>query len=449
MSFAKVKALVEAEEFDEALAVVGKSLNENPEDPIMHYMAGRIMIEKGWPGMAGPLALKSASISPKSWEAWNLLGKAQSDVWHLDDARESFRMALQLAPKQTAPLSNMALVDHLKGNPSKAVDLCQKVLSVEDCDNTKHNMGMALLALRQWEPGWKFYEYGLGNHSSRKERIYQDPDEGRWDGTKGKTVVAYGEQGIGDEISFASTLPCLIRDCKTVVECDSRLEGLFKRSFPEADVYGTRFRFGNAWPAKYKLDGRVAFSSLQKFYRSKDSDFDGKPYLVADPERRKQWKALLDDLPGLKVGVAWTGGTPLNGKQQRSLSLDDLLPILSQKASFVSLEYRDPTADLADLRKRTGIKIHEWGRATRTQDYDDTAALVAELDLVISVTTAVIHLAGGLGKETWVMTHKTPMWRYGLEGDMPWYSSVKLYRQKTDWTSVVHKIAEDLSARIQ
>lgn len=450
MSFAQIKALAEAGEFDQVIEAAGQRLNHNPDDSVMYYMAARSLSEKGLAALAEPVALKAATLAPTVWEAWNLLGKCQSDIWKLDESKENFRLALQLSPRQSAPLANMAMADYLMGRTDKAIELCQKALALNpDCENTKNNLGMFLLALKQWEPGWDLYEHGLGNHFSRKERVYGN--EPRWDGSKDKTVVVYGEQGIGDEISFASCIPNLVSDAKlAVVECDSRLEGLFKRSFPKAHVYGTRYHKEPHWLGRYEFDGRCSIGSLSRIYRRRDSDFTGVAYLKADDERRVQWRALLSGMPGLKVGIAWTGGNILNGRQLRSLSLDDLLPILSLPASFVSLEYRDPTSEREAFTEKHGIHIHEWGRATRTQDYDDCAALVAELDLVISVTTSVIHLAGALGKEAWVLTPKNPMWRYGRSGDsMPWYNSIKLYRQKTDWNYPIMKIAEDLSARIQ
>lgn len=453
MSFQQIKALAEAGEFDQVIEASGQHLNHDPEDGVMYYMAARAMSEKGLAALAEPVALKAASLSPHVWETWNLLGKCHSDIWKLDEAHENFRLALQLSPRQSAPLANMAMALYLRGKTHQAIELSKKALALNpDCENTRNNLGMFYLALKQWVPGWDLYDCGLGNHFSRKERIYGN--EPRWDGSQDKTVVVYGEQGIGDEISFASCVPDLVRDSKmAVVECDSRLEGLFKRSFPQAHVYGTRYHKEPSWTGNYEFDGRCAIGSLSKLYRRRDSDFTGQAYLTADAERRIQWRALLDKLPGIKVGIAWTGGNILNGRQLRSIGLDDLRPILCQQegggASFISLEYRDPTAEIAEFKAQTGLQVHEWGRATRTQDYDDTAALVAELDLVISVTTSVIHLSGALGVPTWVLTPKNPMWRYGRSGDtMPFYESVKLYRQKTDWNYPIHKIAEDLKSRI-
>jgi tetratricopeptide (TPR) repeat protein len=446
MSFDAVKSAMAQEDWEGALKLAGKHLNEFPDDPAMMYMAGRTMLEAHRPGLAKPLFEKCVRLNPKIPESWIGYGKALTDTWDLEHAEDAFRMALQLSngKDQKHALANLGLTKLLRGRPDDAMELCHKALHYQKDDiDIAYNLGCAHLMKREWSVGWKLYESALGIHESRRERIFNDPDEGRWDGSKNKTVVAYGEQGIGDEISFASCIPDLIRDSKKVViECDHRLEGLFKRSFPLADVYGTRYRVAD-WALNYKFDGRVSFGSLPKFYRNKESAFPGTPYLTADPERRTQWKALLQSLPGKKIGVAWTGGLPMNGKVSRSVKLEDLLPILKTSNSFISLEYRDPTKELREFQEKHGIKIHEWGRATRTLDYDDTAALIAELDLVISVTTATVHAAGALGVPCWVLVPKNPNWQFP-EGSMPWYRSVKQYRKKASWSGVVHQMREDL-----
>lgn len=446
MSFDAVKAAMVEEDWEGALKLAGKHLNEFPDDPAMLYMAGRIMLEAHRPGLAKPLFERCVRLNPRIPESWIGLGKACSDVWRLEDAEKSFRVALQLSrgADMKHALANMGLIRLLRGRPEEAMELCHKALHYQRDDvDIAYNLGCAHLMKKEWEIGWKLYESALGVHESRRERIFRNPEEPRWDGSKGKTVVAYGEQGLGDEISFASCIPDLIRDSKkVVVECDHRLEGLFKRSFPQADVFGTRYRIAD-WTGRYDIEARVAFGSLPKYYRNRDQDFPGTPYLVADPERRMQWRALLERMPGKKIGIAWSGGLPMNGKVNRSVTLDDLYPVLALPHSFISLEYKDPTEQIRKFREKTGITVHEWGRATRTLDYDDTAALIAELDLVISVTTATVHAAGALGVPCWVMVPNNPNWQFA--DGMPWYRSVKLYRKKATWAGVVHGIKEDLS----
>ena len=373
------------------------------------------------------------------------MGMCHQESWNLDDAERCFRKALQIEPEKKQAknaMNNIGLVYVNRCLPSKAIEWIDKALAIDpEFREARENKGLACLMLKDWREGWKNWAYSLAGQF-RREIIYGD--ETRWDGSKGKTVIAYGEQGLGDEISFSSCIPDLIRDSKKVIiDCDKKLAGLFKRSFPEADVYGTRFKNEVKFAQDYGVDHRVAFGDLPRFYRNASSEFPGKPYLVADPERRIQWKALLDSLgPEPKIGIAFTGGLLSTGYKKRSLSLEAFLPILKEKAHFVSLQYKE-VPDYAEFERMYGIKIHHWPRAVETKDYDDTAALVAELDCVISVTTAVIHLAGALGVPALVLTPSKPRWFYGLEGDsVPWYSSVKLFRQQgQDWQSVIEKVA--------
>jgi ADP-heptose:LPS heptosyltransferase len=163
------------------------------------------------------------------------------------------------------------------------------------------------------------------------------------------------------------------------------------------------------------------------------------------------WRALFDRQRKPVIGIAWTGGVPWTGDRYRKWTLDDLLPVFrSVDAVWVSLQYKDAGKEIAAFRARhPDIDLRQYAYATLTQDYDDTAALVAECDLVFSMQTGVIHLAGALGKDCWCFVNSHPGWRYGASGDsMPWYRSVRLYRQDGDVWPLV-KAAEDLRARFR
>lgn len=417
---------------EEAMRLANEHLNEHLEDPAALYLVGHALLESGKTGLAFSLYKQFLALRPNVPGGWNNLGRCYFETNKLDEAEMCFRRAIKIDPNDFIAYSNLGLIELNRCHPEKSIEWSQKSLDLSPTFSAaKHNLGLAHLMAQNWPEGWANYEASVGRNADRRERVYGD--EPRWDGEKGKCVVAYGEQGLGDEISFASMVPDLVRDCReTVVECDVRLEGLFRRSFPQAHVYGTRYKEMIDWADKHKPEGRVAFGSLGKFYRKTAADFDGKPYLVADPERRIQWRALLDSLgPKPKVGIAWQGGILKTGKKWRSVTLDALMPVLKQDATFISLQYKHATAEIEALEQTHGIKIHHWPRAVEAKDYDETAALVAELDAVVSVTTAAIHLAGGLGVKAYVLTPMCPMWRYGLTGEqMPWYQSVELIRQQ-------------------
>lgn len=291
---------------------------------------------------------------------------------------------------------------------------------------------MAYLALKRWREGWRDYNENIGKEKNRKEMRYGD--EPRWDGTKGLNVVCYGEQGLGDEISFTSALPDLIRDCKSVTfETDMRLRNTIQRSFPNIRVMGTRYKDESKrdWAHVEKFDARVAIGELPAFYRLKDADFHGRPYLVPSPDIAAQWRTMLDRLGNKpKIGITWTGGIPKTGQARRSISLDTYAPLFKGfDADWISLQYKEPDVEAAE--QKYGVKIHDWEWGTRMADYDHTVALVSQLDLVISVCTAVVDAAGAVGKECWCLVPEVPIWKHLSEGSwFPWASSVKLYRQK-------------------
>lgn len=428
----QAKKAAEAGQVYEAERLSQKVLNEVFEEPNSLYFIGQALLDANKIGLAHVLFKRLTELYPERQEVWNELGRCHQENHDLEAGFKCFQRSLHFKPRSVHALNNMALMYINMNQPEEALELVDKALSLgptpgEELD-ALDNKALAHLSLHEWEEGWKLYEKTLGHNKHRKERLYTEP--GRWDGSKGKTVVAYGEQGLGDEISFASCVPDLIRDCKKVViDCDPKLEGLFRRSFPKADVYGTRYRTDNEWPMNYKLDGRVAFSTLPMFYRNRTEDFPGTPYLVADEDRRLQWRALLERYPKPWIGIAWNGGLTITGRVRRSLKLDQMLPILVQKGTFFCLEYNDASEEIAKFEKERGVKVIQWPRATLTPDYDDTAALVSELDLVISVTTSVIHLAGALGVPCWTMVPPRPRWFYvGKDDRLPWYKSIKLFR---------------------
>jgi hypothetical protein len=187
---------------------------------------------------------------------------------------------------------------------------------------------------------------------------------------------------------------------------------------------------------------------MHKYLRLTESNYSKQPFLTADPQRRLMYGALLEALgPEAKVGIAWSGGAWHTHSEQRTAPLDALLPILKQDAHFVSLEYKDRADQVAEFADRKGITIHEFPGITCSSDYEDQAALVAELDMVISVPTAIVHLAGALGVPTLCMVNPTPNVHYAGFGDtMPYYGSVTLLRmdKANRWVEVVNAAADTL-----
>ena len=301
--------------------------------------------------------------------------------------------------------------------------------------------GLACLGTGRFGEAWEHYQRSIGI-VKREERIYGD--EIRWMGPEHdrqlaamggeptKALMIYGEQGIGDEMLFSSMVPDVLEDGpeEVIVECMPRTEGLFRRSFPKAAaVIGTRYQSIQA----QGVDARVSMAVLGQWYRREIGDFDRPPHLMADPERRRMVRGLLDGLPGSKkIGIAWTGGLPNTKQDERSAALPDIYEqIQGMDATFISLEYKGDGKEA--LRQIAGMeKVRHFPNLVNTQDYDDTAALVAELDGVISVTTSVVHLAGGLGIPVFILVPEVATWKYSHitnpGEDFYWWRSAKLIR---------------------
>lgn len=438
LNYGWLHSLIESDK-QRAWKELNLALNDSPEDFKLIALLGKLFQKDDAYGLAFNCWKRVLQLDKHPDPAvFNNLGLASACVGtqeYQDIAERNFRKALLINPENVPSLNNLALFALHSGDYEQCMKLCERSLKIQPCQPEVHETrAYAHLMFGRWEEGWKDWEWSVG--SKFRPHIGTEP---YWDGEKGVDLLLRGEQGIGDEISFASILPDVAKDCRVTLECDYRLHGLFSRSFPDVRVVGSRV--GDKRGSFPNHDYRALLGSLAKHYRSKEEGFPGTPYLVADPERRIQWRALLDTLPGKKIGIAWTGGKLNTFRERRSMKLDRLLPILRTGHTFVSLEYKDPSAEIDALKQAHGIEVKHWPRASMSKDYDDTAALVAELDLVISATTATVHLCGALGKECLVMAPKKPRWFYGRQGNrIPWYKSVEIFRQGKDWP--IAEIAE-------
>jgi hypothetical protein len=396
-------------------------------------MLGYCMMRSDQVGMAYSLFRRAIEVAPNDPKAYHNIGKIYHDKQKDKDADEWFRKAHKAQPTFAASMEGLGMSALHRADWQGCIDFSNRAIAEDPASmDARVNRGMAYLALKRWREGWRDYDSNLGKEKNRKELIYADTP--RWDGSKGKNVVVYGEQGIGDEISFASCLPDLIRDSKSVViECEKRNLALFKRSFPTCEVFGSRYRDDKDRELfTRRFDGKVALAALPGFYRFKDQDFTGVPYLTPNPDHSRVWRAVLDSLGSKpKIGITWTGGLPHTGQHRRSITLDSYAPLFDAvDADWVSLQYKD-TDGIKEAEKKYGIKIHEWELGSKNKDYDQTVALISQLDLVISVCTTVVHAAGAVGKECWCLTPEVPLWRYLAQGEwFPWAKSVKLWRQK-------------------
>jgi tetratricopeptide (TPR) repeat protein len=455
----KAKLLWDAAKVDEAWELVQDILTRHPYDYIALQMGGHIYEKAGNMPVAYHFFRTATEQNPKDGTAWMNYGRTAEELWRTPEAERAYAKALKYADRDETTrctLGNLSALCIDNARYQEAIDWANKCLEQwPDDKQTLANVGFAKLGLGQWSDGWKMYRNILGTDMRTRINYHGEPE---WDGSPDKTVVLYGEQGIGDEVSFASMVPDALKVCKKVIlDCDLRLANLFARSFPQARVYGTRKsrphgeKVAKWHPDDREFDASLAIGQIGEYFRTDVSMCPGRPYLVSCPDRTLMWKALWKQKQKPVIGIAWNGGIPRTGSHLRRWTLEDLLPVFrAVDAHWVCLEYKPAGADLDAFRaKHPEIDIKEYPHATLTKDYDDTAALVASLDMVFCIQTAVAHLGGALGVPTWVCVPPCSQWRYGTEGEtIPWYDSVRVIRQqKGQWN--FSQIAEELSANFR
>lgn len=394
--------LIQGGELEQATRLIERLLEHDPNDAIALNFMGVIHLELQNFHLAYQYFRRALQEKNNAAPMWSNFGLSAHELGRNQEAINAYLKSAEIDSDYVKAYVNAAALFIEEARWEEAEKSCQIALEIDhESDLAKKNLAHVYLARHNWKEGWKYWELSLGC-KYRKEWVYGD--EKRWDGTKNQCVVIYGEQGLGDEINYASCVPDAIKDSKKVIiDCDPKLENLFRRSFPRADVHGTRRDSTPAWLADARIDARVAVSSLPFFYRNSDSDFPGTPYLKADPELVQMWKALFASWGKPVYGLCLHGGSKLTGASWRKLEPEDFSPLFAKNAAFVSLDYKGHI-------KHPKIKEYQW--ATQASDYDLTAGLIAALDAVVGVNTTAIHCANGLGIPTHILVPTKKQWRY-------------------------------------
>lgn len=310
--------------------------------------------------------------------------------------------------------------------------------------------GMVQLQHENYAEGWVGYRYRALNDAQHTRLLPYPPWRG--EPLEHKTILILAEQGLGDQIMFASCLPDLLAlgPKKVLLEANARVEKTLARSFPAIQVFPSSQR-GFEWlPQDSCPDYYLPIADLAGYFRQSKADFpehDG--YLVADPDVVAGWKARLAAVNAKpKIGISWRGGTQQTRRAVRSLQLEELEGLLvDPRFQFVNLQYGAVQEELANFARERGLTILDWPEAIR--DLDEFAALVSALDLVVTVCNTTVHYSGALGKPCWVMTPFIPEWRYGIDAPrMRWYPATRMFRQKDpgDWPTVHAGVMSALDA---
>ena len=439
------KILQEKGLFDEALMYYKMALPLNADKNVLsslHNNIGLIYQEKGQFHEAIASYKKALQYVSSSAGIFKNFGTAYHDLGIFDSAMEYYHKALKLDPDDAETYCNLGSVFQDKGQPEQALTYYQKALQLNPAFAEAHwNISLVQLMSGNFREGWKNYEWRLRKQDTRP-LLFRQPV---WDGSplKDKRIIVTAEQGVGDEIMFASCVPELIdRSGLCIIECDKRLVPLFARSFPNAGAIQRLSTIDKYPPDGLSADVRIALGSLPQFFRPDLLSFPQQcGYLKPDPQQVVFWRERYSHLgAGMKVGISWKGGSKPSVRLARSTSIADWTKVLSVAGvHFINLQYGDCASELKAAEEKTGVAIHDWEDADPMKDLDNFAAMISPLDLIIAVDNSTVHMSGALGVPTWTLLPFACDWRWMREfEDTPWYKTVRLIRQKEqgEWEGV-------------
>jgi Flp pilus assembly protein TadD len=398
-----------------------------------------------------------ALTSSRHAEGFVARGDALYGLGRFDEALASFLEAAKLSTQPYEPLVKTAIARAALRQYAEALALLDKAVALRPDEQLAYYQRASIRLLTcDFEGGWRDFEHRWRNEAfvasssatvSPQVREHLDLRLGIQD-VSGQRVLLVSEQGIGDQVMFASMIPDLAAAAASVTcVCDHRLVGLFSNSFEGAKFVDP----GAANLSRSAFDKVVAIGSLGHIFRNRVEDFPGTAYLRPRPQVAERWAARLGPRPqGLRIGLSWRGGTPGTAASQRSLALAQFAPLLGlPDCEFVSLQYGDATAEVQAVNSGLSSKIRIFP-ASDIDDFEDLAGLIAAVDVVVSVQTSVVHLTGALGKDCLVMVPYNPIWRYTAQAaTMPWYRSARIFRQSEPehWDPVIRSVAESLRSR--
>jgi len=471
-------ALFESGRLAEAASAYRVAIPLDPGEAQGHFALAVVLQEMGEIGAASEGYGKALAIKPDFAHALNNLGALLMDRGELKQGEGFVRRSLELDPKNISALCNLANILVKRGKARPALDVFQIALGLDpqhvttlcnfgafletmgdrdralqcyetvlkrhpECASARFNLGMCQLASGEFAAGWAGYEARWGMREFRNARPVLTQPQWRGETIRGSRLFLYSEQGLGDTIQFVRYVS-MVRPfgAKVVLRVQPALGELIRAAFPEVEVLSTG-------PESFAdFDWQCALMSLPIAFHTDETNIPVSiPYLKADAALAAMWLQRLrgyDSGHGLRVGVVWAGNPKHARDLQRSIPLEQLGRItLLDGAAFYSLQHGEKAAQqVAALPGAWLIDLSE-----HLENFSVTAAIVANLDLVITVDTSVAHLAGAMGKPVWMLAAHAADWRWRKDrATSDWYPTMRIFRQKTlgDWSEALDEIESEL-----
>ncbi len=481
-----IQSLLDTQQYEVALthAEAARGLWPNSNVLLLAYATTLRLLSRNDEALKAFEALVAAE--PNNDYFFNKFSEFLYDTGQWKEAESYGNRALTLAPESAKALTNMGRIYLQRGNFKGAQELYEKAIRIEpDYADVRNNYGNLLLYMDQTgtalehfdlaielkphhqgfrfnrsvtkftngdiKGAWREHRTRLNKDGSPVSREWGLPE---WDGEtlSGKSIVLWGDQGLGDQVIHARCAPAVAAVSNACgLECSNRLTKLFERSFPGVEIFSSKEPLEHIL-TRGPFDFHCASLDMNCSQYTTPADIRAQPYLKADPELtaslRKKYRAAMGERP--LIGISWWSGysTQAHFKSIPLLQWREIVSV--PDATFVSLQYGDGCDELAPMVAETGLTILHDPDVDPAGDMDVFAAQVAAMDLVITISNTTAHFAGALGVPVWNMTPTGPgrLWYWFLEGEnSPWYESMRLFRHKYDegWESVLSSVSDLLT----
>jgi len=420
----------------EAAASFERAVALNPNDAETINNLGGTLFEMKHYGQALAAANRALVVAPENADAFNLRGNVLQETGRLAEALAAYDRAVAIRPDHAEAYCNRGGALQALNRHREAIASYERALALRpDYADAHWNESLAQLCLGDLPAGFAGFEWRWRTSDAKPGKFSQPPWLGE-ETLQGKTILLHAEQGVGDCLQFVRYVPLVrARGAKVVLAVHRELKALLSGMADEVLAEDETLP---------PFDLRCPLLSLPLAFRTTLATIPAAiPYLRVEAARAAHWTARLPNSGSPRVGLVWSGNPAHKNDQHRSILFARLAPLLAlADIQYVSLQKDLRPADAEPLRSSSVIDL-----AGELDDFADTAAAMVNLDLVISVDTAVAHLAGAIGKPVWILLPFSPDWRWLLDRrDSPWYPTARLFRQPHigDWTSVIAEVAAEL-----
>jgi tetratricopeptide (TPR) repeat protein len=440
-------ALQEQGKLHGAIVAYEKAITLKPDYAEAYNNIGNVLVEQGKLDEAINVYKKSISVNADYAPAYNNLGIVLKKQYNVKEAINSYKKALRINPNYAEAYSNMGIALQDQGKLGEAIQSFNKAISLKpDLSDTHLNLSYSLLNSGKLREGFNENEWRWKtNKFITQQRHFLQPLWNRKINLKGKRILLWSEQGIGDTIMWSSCLSLVSSQAKhCILECQEKLVPLLKRSFPNVEVKAVNKSLDSE---RDDFDFHLPMGSLYKHFLEEIIQ-NTKPnaYLVPDPKRVIFWKERLKSIgQGPYIGISWKSSDLSPARMPNYASIPQFFPILKiPDVTFINLQYVDFKIDLNKIKDETGLTVHNFDDLDHYDNIDDVAALCTALDMIVSTKTTVPLISVGVGTPTKIANWRQSPWNNILHN--PFGPSVDIFERNTweTWDNVFSLIAKDI-----